>query len=279
MNGDGLADWLVSSISNPSDDPPPVPSGSGNRLYLNNGNMTFKDATDTYGLRDAGWAWGTAAEDFDNDGTLEIAMTNGFDSTAFNSQVDVPGWVRKYFETFRTDRTHFWYRDGRCTETRQLRLESTTPRSAMGWSPSIWTAMATWTCLITPSDGPPRLYRNDTLAVNHWLTVGLDDPTNPGNRWGDGARIEVITDTGDVPVVGWISTGGSYESQKPPLFHVGLGTDDAPIDRIEVFWPGGKRPQVLSRCRGGPAAHHQTFPLKAIQPPQELPHNGVEYRT
>jgi len=99
--------------------------------------------------------------------------------------------------------------------------------------------------LITPSDAPPLLYRNDTPPVNHWIRVALDDDETPGNSWGDGARVEVTDDEEDDPLVGWISTGGSYESQKPPEFHAGLGDHGDQVERIEVFWPGEQDPQVL----------------------------------
>ena len=64
-------------------------------------------------------------------------------------------------------------------------------------------------------------------------------------RRGDGARIEVTRTAGEDPIVGWISTGGSYESQTPPLVHVGLGDLGGPLDRIEVHWPGDAEPQVV----------------------------------
>ena len=99
--------------------------------------------------------------------------------------------------------------------------------------------------LIVPTDEPPLLYRNDTPAGS-WLSVALDDPSRPGNRWGDGARVSVTASEGDDPVVGWITTTGSYESQSPPRFHVGLGEHRGPVARVEVTWPGESEAQVLT---------------------------------
>jgi hypothetical protein len=101
--------------------------------------------------------------------------------------------------------------------------------------------------LVVPSgSSSPRLYRNDLATPRPWLTVSLEDPTRPGNRWGDGARVEVVLEDGDAPVVGTITTSGSYESQKPPVAHFGLGDLDGPVSEIRVYWPGTTQAQVLN---------------------------------
>ncbi len=82
VNDDGLADWFITSISKstPGECPGnPFAGCSGNRLYLNEGDGSFSDGTDRYGVRDSGWGWGAAIEDFNDDGNLEIAVTNGYD--------------------------------------------------------------------------------------------------------------------------------------------------------------------------------------------------------
>ncbi len=246
VNRDGLVDWFVTSISYPNDDGCVVQGCSGNRLYLGDDDGRFTDATDEYGVRDGAWGWGAAIEDFDNDGTPEITMANGFEIDAtFSDQLTDE--VQDYFAAFVQDTTRFWVRDG--TQYRDaapaLGLDATAIDHGL-----VAFDMDTdgdLDLLIAPSRLPPRLYRNDSPAGNHWLTVALDDPTTPGNRWGDGARIEVTPTAGSDPVVGWISTGGSYESQKPPIVHVGLGRVDGPIERIEVFWPGDDEPQVVEQ--------------------------------
>ena len=245
IDRDGDPDWFVTSISNPSDQPPPLPFGSGNRLYLNNGNMTFEDRTDDFGLRDGGWGWGAAVEDWNNDGTPEIAMTNGFDSNILREDTTAEVGMEDMFSKFLRDRTRFWVRDDGTYRDAAAAVGIDDTTVGHGMVAFDMDNDGDLDLLITPSNGSPRLYRNDTPPTNHWLAVSLDDPSAPGNRWGDGARVEVTTsDKGD-PILGWITTGGSYETQKPPVFHVGLGDHESAIARVEVFWPGEEEPQVL----------------------------------
>ena len=62
-----------------NDDLPEVPLRDGNRLYRNEGNRVFSDATDEAGVRNGEWGWGASFVDLDNDGDLDIVHTNGMD--------------------------------------------------------------------------------------------------------------------------------------------------------------------------------------------------------
>ena len=107
VNGDGVADWFITSISYPNDGACVVQGCSGNRLFLGDGDGRFVDATDELGVRDGAWGWGAAIEDFDNDGVPEITMANGFEVESETlDQVDDA--VRGYFAAFVEDTTRFW---------------------------------------------------------------------------------------------------------------------------------------------------------------------------
>ncbi|NIO17409.1 MAG: hypothetical protein GTN70_10560 [Deltaproteobacteria bacterium] len=68
VNGDGWPDIYVSNGR--------YPAGEGNRLFVNNGDGTFRDATEDSGTGDANWSLGAAFGDVDNDGDLDMYVSN-----------------------------------------------------------------------------------------------------------------------------------------------------------------------------------------------------------
>jgi hypothetical protein len=242
VDGDGRPDWFLSSIALRT------ASGrcltrlsntgcSGNRLYLNRPDGRFVDATDDYGVRSGGWGWGAAIEDFGNDGRLEIAQTNGYEQSG------------AAYAGFATDRTRFWVPTGEGDHHEDGAELAGIDDTGIGHALVAfdYDGDGDLDLLVAHFGTAPTLYRNDTpRRGRHWLSVQLDDPLHPGNRQGLGSRVVVTSGPAgsERRSTGWISTGGSYESQKPPLFHVGFGRDRAPV-RVEVWWPGATVPQLL----------------------------------
>lgn len=88
--------------------------------------------------------------------------------------------------------------------------------------------------LITNTQGPARLYRNDSPQAGHWLTVRAVDRRL--KRDAIGARINVIC--GQRQFYRTVSGGSSYLSSSDLRAHFGIGSTTT-IDRIDVIWPDG----------------------------------------
>jgi hypothetical protein len=56
---------------------------SGNTLFRNNGDGTFTNVTQAMGVGRAGWAWSSAAYDYDNDGWPDLYVANGFKTSSY----------------------------------------------------------------------------------------------------------------------------------------------------------------------------------------------------
>ncbi len=254
VNGDGFADLFVTSISYALDEGEECPvtgfnGCSGNRLYLNDGNATFTDATDEFGLREGDWGWGAAIEDFDGDGTREVVQANGMQirEPGSNSEVEF-----RFTGAFEDDRTRFWVMaDGAYHDVADaVGIEDDGISHAV--VPFDMDGDGDLDLLIARSNDTPLLYRNDSdRGDNATLVVELVDPTSAGNRWGDAARVEVTPTAGSDPVVGWVGTSGSYESQRPPVLHLGRGGLDGPIEMVDVHWRGGAETQTLTEVAPG----------------------------
>lgn len=70
VNGDGFLDIFVCGVGN-------YKKFKGrNQLFINNGNLTFSDKTDEYGLTFQGFSTQASFFDYDNDGDLDLYLVN-----------------------------------------------------------------------------------------------------------------------------------------------------------------------------------------------------------
>ncbi len=233
VNGDGLLDWFVTSIYQ---DPLPCPeancnwNGSGNRLYINNGDRTFTDATDEWGVRDGGWGWGATFLDYDNDGDLDLTMTNGM--TGRNPEL----------APFINDPMKLWRNDGGSFTEVAVAEGLTDTDSGKGLLTLDYDLDGDLDLFVVNNGAQPKLYRNDTKSQQAFLIVQTEGVQS--NRDGIGAFLTLIADEGGTPQTRHISAGSNYLSQSEMIAHFGLGERTDPLHQLIIEWPSGAR-QVL----------------------------------
>lgn len=247
-DGDGDLDWFVSSIYEAGGGCGGAQvcgwGDTGNRLFQNNGDRTFTDATDVAGVREGGWGWGSAWLDYDNDGDLDLTHTNG---------VDFPGETKD--APFVNDQTRFWANNlengnGGVFSDIATQIGITDEGSGKGLLTFDYDNDGDLDLFIVNNSGQPVLYRNDGGNANDWLrikTVGSDSNTD-----GIGAQITVVPNDAVPDDVFYheVNAGSNFLGQNDVVAHFGLGdlgsgTLAETIDRVTIEWPATGIVQVL----------------------------------
>lgn len=238
FDGDGRFDWFVTAIFDPERSqsgrpaPPEYQSYTGNRLYRNLGDRTFENVTTEAGVQNGFWGWGTAFADLDNDGFLDIIMTNGQDFGA-----DVPDADRR----FRRTPKRLWRNlgDGTFEEVAEAAGIDTT-REGKSLAVADLDGDGALDLFIANNRQQPNLYLNHG-TTNAWLRVKVTGTRS--NRDGLGAVVE-IEDTAGRTQVRQIGVATHFLGQSERVAHFGLGADAAPVT-VTVTWPASGEVQVF----------------------------------
>jgi hypothetical protein len=204
-------------------------AGDTSTLYANMGDGFCEDHTFDAGLGlNTRWlGWGAGFADFDNDGWLDIFLTNGH----------VYPEVRRLRTEAGYEQRKVVYRNvgGRFEDvTERLGAPATTPKAGRGTAFGDIDNNGTVDVVVNNVHETPDLFLTTAPPANHWLLLRLVGTRS--NRSAIGARVTVRA--GTVVQVQEVRGGGSYISQNDLRVHFGLGTE-ARVDRVDVRWPNG----------------------------------------
>jgi hypothetical protein len=203
-------------------------------LYRNDGKGSFEDVRAAWGLAQptaAFTGFGTNWIDYDNDGWLDLFITNG--------AVNVVAAQRGQPNPFRMKNQLFQNTGrGRFLET-SASAGPAFDRAEVGRGAAFGDVDndGDTDIVVTNNGGPVRLLLNQAAAGQHWLQVGLEQAG--GNRFGVGAWIGVER-AGRPTLFRRVRTDGSYLSASDIRAHFGLGGSRA-VDGVVVQWPDGHR--------------------------------------
>jgi len=219
FNNDGWPDLVIGTLANEK-----YP------LYTNSGDGSFVYASYTSGLAGVSIThsgWGLRFFDYDNDGRKDLFVAQGH-----------------VLDTIERQRPEMHYREPPL-------LVRNTGRGFVDVSKASGTVFQQkWAArglaigdlnndgridvVVTTTNGPAYVLRNDTPTPNHWLLIRPHG--RKSNRDGIGTVIKAVTAQG--AQFQTVSTAGSYCSSSDRRAHFGLGP--ATAADLEVRWPSGK---------------------------------------
>ena len=202
-----------------------------NRLYHNNGDGTFTDATYSSGIGNkAILLSGVAAKfiDYDNDGWPDILQANG----AMVDNVQLYHSLVTYKEPLLMFRNLGHGQFEKTSDT--LGPDFNRPMVGRGLATADFFNDGQIGIAVNCRGDSPVILRNEGTS-NHWLEVLLIGTKS--NRDGIGSLLKLSS--GGVVQVDQSKGGTSYMSASDPRIHFGLGKRSK-IDSLQITWPNGK---------------------------------------
>ena len=205
-------------------------AGDTSTLYANTGEGFCEDRTFASGIGiNTRWlGWGTGWIDLDNDGWLDLFLTNGH---------VYPEVVQLKTEAGYKQRKVVYKNlaNGRFMDvTERLGAPVTETKAGRGSAFADFDNDGRVDVAIANVNDRPDLYRLNDESGNHWITLTLVGTAS--NRNAIGARVRAVAD--GVSLWEEVRGGGSYMSQNDFRVHFGLGAAST-VERVEVRWPNG----------------------------------------
>ncbi len=234
-------------------------------LYRNEGNAQFTNISSEANVNYAGFGMGAEVGDFNQDGYMDIYITNLYDNVLYQNMGDGTfesvgeamhvndygmGWG-SVFADFDNDRLQdiyvsndfnfspyenvLYHNLGYDFETVSEGDPCASPYAGYATVASDLNDDGLMDLLVANSGAPGvQLFENVSAVSNHYVAFRLDGVES--NSDAIGARIEVHTATG-VQYDQVISSSG-YAANNGRWIHFGLG-DDEVVDLLKIYWPSG----------------------------------------
>ncbi|MCA9261122.1 MAG: VCBS repeat-containing protein [Planctomycetales bacterium] len=227
----------------------PPPQVMCNALFLNGAAGRLREAAHLTGLAATNWSWAVRFGDYDNDGLVDVAITNG--STRSYNDSDI-----EFSTAMLVGRSMWDVYEGRPTRPEQNLafrnlgdLQFTDASHHWGFDHVGMSYAAAQSDLDRDGDldlvvvslgEPVAVYRNDSPAGNR-LLIRLQG--RQGNPYAIGAKVVVHTE--NRAQLRELSPHTGFASQNEPLLHFGLG-DDSQVRRLQIRWPSGLEQELTN---------------------------------
>ncbi len=168
--------------------------------------------------------------DYDNDGLLDLALTNGHAVDTI-AKTDHTATYAEPSQLFHNEG------HGRLSEvSAEAGPDFARHIVGRGLATGDYDNDGRVDMLVVDAEGAPLLLHNQAQSTNHWLSLRLRGHLS--NRDGIGAMLTVSA--GGRKWRQAVSTGGSFLSASDGRAHIGLGSSSR-ADRIEIRWPSGEQ--------------------------------------
>jgi hypothetical protein len=230
----------------------------GNNLWVpkegtSGDSIKYENLARDFGVELGGWSFGAQFGDLNNDGTLDLYLTNGYisldhnrsywydfskvaggNSTIIGDAKNWPAFDGRSLSGYQNKK--LWLNDGagKFVDVAQSAGVTDTYDGRSVALVDLWNR-GVLDVVVANQGGPLLLYKNTVLAENEWIEFELEGTAS--NRSAIGAQVTLFWD-GQQQVQN-VSGGSGFAAQNDRRLHFGLGKYPR-IEKAVIRWPSGK---------------------------------------
>jgi hypothetical protein len=220
--------------------------------------IKYQNLARDFGVELGGWSFGAQFGDLNNDGTLDLYLTNGYisldrnrsywydfskvaggNSTIIGDAKNWPAFEGRSLSGYQTKRV--WLNDGagKFVDVAQAVGATDTYDGRSVALVDLWNR-GVLDVVVANQNGPLLIYKNTVAPENEWIEVELEGTSsNHGgsNRSAIGAQVTLFWN--GQQQVQEVSGGSGFAAENDRRLHFGLGKNPH-IEKIIIRWPSGK---------------------------------------
>jgi hypothetical protein len=235
----------------------------GNNLWVPKENTTgdavkYQNLARDFGVELGGWSFGAQFGDLNNDGTLDLYLTNGYisldrnrsywydfskvaggNSTIIGDAKNWPAFEGRSLSGYQSKRV--WLNDGagKFVDVAQAVGATDTYDGRSVALVDLWNS-GVLDVVVANQNGPLLIYKNTVAPGNEWIEFELEGTnSNHGgsNRSAIGAQVTLFWN--GQQQVQEVSGGSGFAAENDRRLHFGLGRNPH-IEKAVIRWPSGK---------------------------------------
>jgi hypothetical protein len=230
----------------------------GNNLWVpkegtNGDTLQYENLARDFGIELGGWSFGAQFGDLNNDGTMDLYLTNGYvsldhdrsywydfskiaggHSAIISDAKNWPSMDGRSLSGFQTK--HVWLNDGTgkfIDVAQAVGVTDTYDGRAVAFA-DLWNR-GVLDVIVANQRGPLLIYKNTVTPENKWIEFALEGTKS--NRSAIGAEVTVFWN--GQRQMQEVSGGSGFAAQNQRRLHFGLGKTSQ-IEKVVIRWPSGK---------------------------------------
>lgn len=230
----------------------------GNNLWVpkqgTSGNNTkYENLARDFGVELGGWSFGAQFGDLNNDGNLDLFLTNGYisldrnrsywydfskvaggNSTIIGDAKSWPAFNGRSLSGYQNKKVWLNDGEGKFVDVAQaVGVTDTHDGRAIAMA-DLWNR-GVLDVVVANQNGPLLVYKNTVTPENKWIEFDLEGTKS--NRSAIGAQVTMFWNGQEQ--VQYVSGGSGFAAQNDRRLHFGLGKDPK-IEKAVIRWPSGK---------------------------------------
>jgi enediyne biosynthesis protein E4 len=240
----------------------------GNNLWVpkegtSGETMRYENLARELGVEMGGWSWGMQFGDLNNDGTLDLYLTNGYvsadrnksywydfskvaggNSTIIRDAANWPAMEGRSLSGYQQKRV--WLNDGagKFVDVAQPVGATDTYDGRSVALADLWNR-GVLDVIVTNQRGPLLIYKNTVAPENKWIDFELEGTAS--NRSALGAEVKLFWNGRQQ--VQTVSGGSGFCAENQRRLHFGLGRN-AQLEKAVIRWPSGKTQTIDNPALG-----------------------------